>query len=209
MGDHALLQLVQVIPSAVPSLLTFLLEDPFSNATRVLLHALSRPDVPLGCAALVLSGGSGPVIELLEKQVAVCEPLKAQDHDLDPMPLQVLIEVVEIVTAMASCDRQAIASNPEALQLYPSIPCLSHMLDLDLSHADAVALNTAVFSALSALGLRSPEGRLQVCQQGAMQLLVKFVVASNEDAAVNAPKSLQIKERNLRRTADKALLHLV
>jgi hypothetical protein len=208
-GDHALLQLVQVIPSAVPSLLTFLLEDPFSNATRVLLHALSRPDVPLGCAALVLSGGSGPVIELLEKQVAVCEPLKAQDHDLDPMPLQVLIEVVEIVTAMASCDRQAIASNPEALQLYPSIPCLSHMLDLDLSHADAVALNTAVFSALSALGLRSPEGRLQVCQQGAMQLLVKFVVASNEDAAVNAPKSLQIKERNLRRTADKALLHLV
>jgi hypothetical protein len=48
---------------------------------------------------------------------------------------------------------------------------------------------------------------MKVCEQGAMPLLVKFVVASSGNDDGNA--AMEARERNLRRTADKALLHLL
>ena len=53
---------------------------------------------------------------------------------------------------MASVDKGALAADPGALQLYPAIPILSGMLDLELAPAQSIAMNTAVFAALSALG---------------------------------------------------------
>ena len=67
---------------------------------------------------------------------------------------------------MASVDKGALAADPGALQLYPAIPILSSMLDLDLAPAQSIAMNTTVFAALSALGLNSAEGRLEVCKVG-------------------------------------------
>jgi hypothetical protein len=68
-----------------------------------------------------------------------------------------LLQVVEIVIAMASVDKGALAADPGALQLYPAIPILSSMLDLDLAPAQSIAMNTAVFAALSALGRPRPD----------------------------------------------------
>lgn len=186
-------------------MLELLLEPEFFSLCRVIFHAMSRPDIPGGAAAVVLAGGSEPFIAVLERQIDVCRNLPdssapssgaettavtgagrvsrvpsssevpsrrpsavddgenaKMSNTPSPTPLIELIEIVEVITAMASCDRNSLASNPSALKLFPAIPPLSNMLDLKLSHSDATTLNTAVFAALSALGLRSPEGRLQV-----------------------------------------------
>jgi hypothetical protein len=194
----------------VPVLLELLLKPEFFPLCRVIFHAMSRPDIPGGAAAVVLAGGSEPFITVLERQIEICRnisnaaiaaeaavtttattgagrvsrvpssseapsrrPSTIEDvgdaQNGNTSPLVELIEIVEVITAMASCDRNSIAANPGALKLFPAIPPLSNMLDLKLSHSDATTLNTAVFAALSALGLRSPEGRLQV---GCAQLIL-------------------------------------
>jgi len=278
-GELTLAQLIEGNINTVPVLLQFLLDPDFFPLCRIIFHAMSRPDIIGGAAAIVLGGGSEPFITVLERQIKVCralppanktksapviaapgggsggtdtppttgsgrvsrapsmtpssepqsrrpsgieqegiiiesEPKEVQDTSGTAGPLVELIEIVEVITAMASCDRNSLSSNPGALKLFPAIPPLSQMLDLKLSHNDATTLNTAVFAALSALGLRSPEGRLQVCEQGAMPLLVKFVVASagsddNEGEDEHSAAVMAAREKHLRRTADKALLHLL
>ena len=71
--------------------------------------------------------------------------------------------MVEIIIRMASIDTEALAADPSQLQLYPAIPVLSKIIDLDLSPAQTMTMNTTVFAALSSLGLHSAEGRLKVC----------------------------------------------
>lgn len=197
--------------SCLQALLVLVLHGAFTAMIRELLHVLSRPDMPGGTAAIVMAGGSAPMIKLLAHTVAEAETISADAHRADRSLLSAMTENVEIMSAMASCDRNALSANPKALQLYPAIPYLSHMIDLDLHDDDAISLNTAVFAALSALGLHSTEGRLQVCEQGAMPLLVKFVIKDGDPTLDREERSAEIKmkERNLRRTADKALLHLL